>query len=366
MAPQLGLARVAHNKWRNSGETRLAMTSPAMTERMSRNIRMNRRAFITIAGGAAMWPRAVRAQQAALPVIGYLDSRSPDAVAGRLRAFRQGLQQAGFVEGENVAILYRFAENQMDRLPELAADLARRQVAVIAAPAGAPAALAAKTATATIPILFVLAEDPVGFGLVSSLARPSGNMSGVNFLSAELAAKRFELLREMVPKARRVAVLVNPADARRTEVTLQDLEPAARAMGVQMQVLNANTANEIDTAFETMGRERPDALFLAPTPFLNIRLVQLAQLTAFHRLPSTHDVREYAEVGGLMSYGSNIADTYRQVGLYAGRILKGAKTADLPVVQSSKFELVVNARTARMLGITVPPTLFATADEVIE
>src|SRR6516165_6936412 len=321
MAPQLGLARVAHNKWRKSGETRLAMTSPAMTERMSRNIRMNRRAFITIAGGAAMWPRAVRAQQAALPVIGYLDSRSPDAVAGRLRAFRQGLQQAGFVEGENVAILYRFAENQMDRLPELAADLARRQVALIAAPAGATAAL---------------------------------------------AAKRLELLREMMPKARRVAVLVNPADARRTEVTLQDLEPAARTMGVQMQVLNANTANEIDAAFETISREQPDALFVAPTPFLNVRLVQLAQLAAFHRLPSTHDVREYAEVGGLMSYGSNIGDTYRQVGVYAGRILKGAKTADLPVVQSSKFELVINVRTARMLGVTVPDKLLVAADEVIE
>jgi putative ABC transport system substrate-binding protein len=191
-------------------------------------------------------------------------------------------------------------------------------------------------------------------------------MTGVNFLSAELAAKRLELLREMVPKARRVAVLVNPADARRTEVTLQDLEPAARTMGVQMQVLNANTANEIDAAFETISREQPDALFVAPTPFLSVRLVQLAQLAAFHRLPSTHYVREYAEAGGLMSYGSDIGDTYRQVGVYAGRILKGAKTADLPVVQSSKFELVINARTARMLGITVPDKLLVAADEVIE
>jgi putative ABC transport system substrate-binding protein len=237
---------------------------------------------------------------------------------------------------------------------------------VIAAPAGAPAALAAKTATATIPILFVLAEDPVAFGLVSSLARPSGNMTGVNFLSGELAAKRLELLREMVPKARRVAVLVIPADATPTKITLQDLEPAARATGVQLQVLNANTANEIDAAFETIGHEQPDALFVAGTPFLNIRLVQLAQLTAFHRLPSTHTAREYAEVGGLMSYGSNIANSYREVGVYAGRILKGAKTVDLPVVQSSKFELVINARTAGMLGITVPPTLLATADDVIE
>jgi putative tryptophan/tyrosine transport system substrate-binding protein len=327
---------------------------------------VKRREFIMLLGGVAAWPLAARAQQPAMPAIGYLDSRSPGAVEGRLRAFRQGLQQAGFVEGESVAILYRFADNQMDRLPELAADLARRQVAVIAAPAGAPAALAAKAATTTIPILFVLAEDPVGFGLVSSLARPSGNMTGVNFLSAELAAKRLELLREMVPQARRVAVLVNPADARRTEVTLRDLEPAARAMGIQVQALNANTANEIDAAFETISREPPDALFVAPTPFLNIRLVQLAQLTAFHRLPSTHNVREYAEAGGLMSYGSNIADTYRQVGVYAGRILKGAKTADLPVVQSSKFELVINARTAHMLGITVPDKLLVAADEVIE
>ena len=329
--------------------------------------KMKRREFIALlGGGVAGWPLAARAQQAAMPTIGYLDSRSPDVVATRLRAFRQGLKETGSVEGENVAILYRFAENKMDRLPELAADLARRQIALIAAPAGAPAALAAKPATATIPILFVLAEDPVGFGLVSSLARPSGNMTGVNFLSAELAAKRLELLHEMVPKARRVAVLVNPADARRTEVTLQDLEPATRTMGVQMQVLNANTANEIDAAFETISRDLPDALFVAPTPFLNVRLVQLAQLAAFHRVPSTHDVREYAEVGGLMSYGSNIADTYRQVGVYAGRILKGAKTADLPVVQSSKFELVINARTARMLGVAVPDKLLVAADEVIE
>jgi len=334
-------------------------------------VNLRRREFMALLGGAAAapslpWPRAAYAQQAAMPTIGYLDSRSPDVVATRLRAFRQGLKETGYVEGENVAILYRFAENKMDRLPELAADLARRQVALIAAPAGAPAALTAKAATATIPILFVLAEDPVGFGLVSSLARPSGNMTGVNFLSAELAAKRLELLHEMVPKARRVAVLVNPADARRTEVTLQDLEPATRTMGVQMQVLNANTANEIDAAFETISRDPPDALFVAPTPFLNVRLVQLAQLAAFHRVPSTHDVREYAEVGGLMSYGSNIADTYRQVGVYAGRILKGAKTADLPVVQSSKFELVINARTARMLGVAVPDKLLVAADEVIE
>jgi putative ABC transport system substrate-binding protein len=329
--------------------------------------RLKRRDFITLLGGTvAAWPLAARAQQSALPIIGYLDSRSLGAVAGRLRAFRQGLKETGYIEGENVAISYRFAEDQIDRLPELAADLAQRQVAVIAAPAGVPAALAAKAATATIPILFVLAEDPVRLGLVSSLARPGGNMTGINFLAAELTAKRLELLRELVPKAARVAVLVNPADATRTEVTLRDLQAAARSMGLQIQALNANTSHEIDAAFESIGREQLDALFVAATPFLNVRLVQLAQLAAFHRLPSTHDLREYVEVGGLMSYGTNISDAYRQAGVYAGRIIKGAKTADLPVVQSSKFELVINARTARMLGLTVPPTLLATADEVIE
>jgi putative ABC transport system substrate-binding protein len=327
---------------------------------------VNRRAFIALLGGAAAWPVAVRAQQAALPIIGYLDSRSPEEVAGRLRAFRQGLKEAGYVEGDNVAILYRFAEDQPDRLPELAADLVRRQVAVITAPAGTPAALAAKAATTTIPILFVVAEDPVAAGLVSSLARPGGNITGINFLSAELTAKRLELLREMVPKAQRVAVLVSPADTMRTQATLRDVHAAAQRMGLQIEVRNANTSYEIDAAFEAIGREPPDALFVGTTPFLNVRLVQLAQRAAFHRLPSTHDSREYAEVGGLMSYGTNIADTYRQVGVYAGRIVKGAKPADLPVVQSSKFELVINHPTARMLGVSVPASLLATADEVIE
>jgi len=226
--------------------------------------------------------------------------------------------------------------------------------------------LAAKAATTTIPILFVVAEDPVAAGLVSSLARPGGNITGINFLSAELTAKRLELLREMVPKAQRVAVLVSPADTMRTQATLRDVHAAAQRMGLQIEVRNANTSYEIDAAFEAIGREPPDALFVGTTPFLNVRLVQLAQRAAFHRLPSTHDSREYAEVGGLMSYGTNIADTYRQVGVYAGRIVKGAKPADLPVVQSSKFELVINHPTARMLGVSVPASLLATADEVIE
>jgi putative ABC transport system substrate-binding protein len=325
----------------------------------------SRREFIALLGGAAAWPLAARAQQSTMPVVGLLDSRSPDAVAGRLRAFRQGLKEAGYVEGENVAIVYRWAENQIDRLPELAADLVRRQVAVII-PAGASSIFAAKAATTTIPIVFITGDDPVGIGLVASLARPSGNLTGIGFFSTELAAKRLEFLRELLPTVGRVAVLVNPTSVATTEATLREVEPAARAMGLQIHVFNANTSREIDAAFESMGRERPDALFVATTPFLNARVVQLAQLANFHRLPAIYGLREYAEAGGLMSYGTNLADAYRQVGVYVGRILKGAKPAELPVVQASKFELVVNAQTARMLGLTVPDKLLATADEVIE
>jgi putative ABC transport system substrate-binding protein len=327
--------------------------------------KLKRREFILALGGAAAWPIAARGQQAAMPVIGFLDTRSPDAVAGRLRAFREGLKETGYVEGENVAILYRWAEGQIDRLPELAADLVRRQVAVIT-PAGASSIFAAKAATSTIPIVFVTGDDPVGLGLVASLARPGANLTGIGFFTTELAAKRMELLRELLPKAVRVAVLVNPAQAATTEATLREVEPAARTMGLQIQVFNANTSHEIDAAFESMGRERPDALFVGATAFLNARVVQLAQLAAFNRLPAIYGLREYAEAGGLMSYGANIADAFRQAGVYTGRILKGAKPADLPVVQASKFELVINAPTARMLGLTVPDKLLALADEVIE
>ncbi len=328
--------------------------------------RLRRREFITLLGGAAAaWPPGANAQQSAMPVIGLLSATSPDTYVDRLRAFRQGLKETGYVEGENVAVEYRWAENRMDRLPELAADLVRRKVALIATVGATPAALAAKGATATVPIVFLVGEDPAKLGLVTSLARPSGNLTGINIFNAELSGKRLELLHEFLPRASRVAVLVNPADPN-TKATLKDLEAAARGMGLQIQVLNANTSPEISAAFETVKHDRPDALFVGTSPFLNARRVQLTQLAAFHRIPATYPLRENAEVGGLMSYGTNIADAFRQVGVYSGRILKGANAADLPVVQASKFELVINAETARMLGLTVPPSLLAIADEVIE
>jgi putative tryptophan/tyrosine transport system substrate-binding protein len=325
---------------------------------------MRRREFITLLGGAAgAWPLAAHAQQPAIPVVGFLDPTSPDTFAHRLLGFRQGLKETGYVEGENVAIVYRFAENQIDRLPELAADLVRRQVTVIATLANG--ALAAKAATTTTPIVFLLAEDPVKVGLVASLARPGGNLTGINFLSGELAAKRLELVRELVPAATRVVVLVNPTGPN-SESTLRDLQSAARAIGLEIQVFNASTSREINVAFATFVRGRPDALFVDIDPFFTSRRVQLVHLASHHRVPSTYPGRQFAEVGGLMSYGSNLTDAWRQVGVYTGRILKGAKPADLPVVQATKFELVINAETARTLGLEMPPTLLARADEVIE
>ena len=324
---------------------------------------MKRRSFITLLGGLAAWPFTARAQQA-MPVVGFLSPISPDESTERLRGFRQGLKETGFAEGENVAVVYRWAENQMDRLPELAAELARRQVAVIAS-LSTISTLAAKAVTTTIPIVFLVGEDPVRLGLVTSLGRPGGNLTGINLFSGELTAKRLELLREMVPGAARIAVLVNPASPL-TETTLKDLEAAARVMGLQIQVLRASTSREIDAAFATFVRERPDAVFVGIDTFFNNRRAQLVNLASRHAVPATFANRDFAEIGGLMSYGSNIADTWRQVGIYTGRILKGANPADLPVMQSSKFELVINHQTARMLALTVPATLLATADEVIE
>jgi len=300
-----------------------------------------------------------------MPVVGFLHSASPDGNADRVRAFRQGLKEAGFVEGENVAVEYRWADNQVDRLPALAADLVRRQVTVIAATTS-PAAIAAKAATSTIPIVFLAPEDPVRLGLVTSLARPGGNLTGVNFFVSEVSAKRLELLRELAPGATRIAVLVDAALSTSAESTLRDVETAARSMGLQIQVLNASTSREIDAAFAGFARDRPDALFVATSAFFADRRVQLALQAMLHRIPATYPFRDFVEAGGLMSYGAGLRDAIRQVGGYTGRILKGAKPADVPVVQATKFELTINHQTARMLGLTVPDKLLVAADEVIE
>jgi putative ABC transport system substrate-binding protein len=300
-----------------------------------------------------------------MPVVGLLDVRSSDAPADLLQAFRQGLKETGYAEGENVAIEYRSAQNQIDRLPELAADLVRRKVAVIAA-ANTASAFAAKAATATIPIVFTTPEDPVALGFVASLARPGSNLTGVNWLAAELTAKRLELLRELVPAAVRIVLLVEPNNARTTETTMRDAEAAARSMGLQIRVLAANTSGDIDAAFATFAHERPDAVFVGSSPLFNARRIQMVHWASYHRVPATYSGRLYAEIGGLMSYGASVNDAMRQIGVYAGRILKGTKPADLPVVQSTKLELVINHQSARMLGLTVPDKLLAAADEVIE
>ena len=329
---------------------------------------LKRREFITLLGGAAAaWPLAAQAQQPAMPVIGLLSPASPDSFAHFMRAFRQGLKDSGYVEGENVAIDYRWAEGQYDRLPALAAELVRRPVAMIAATGGPSSALVAKAATTTIPIVFNVGEDPVRLGLVASLARPGGgNLTGINFFSVELVAKRLELLHELVPGATRIAVLVNPANPANAEPTTRDVEAPARDIGLQIKVLRAASSSEINAAFATLVREQFNALFVGGDAFFTSRRVQLAVLAARHAVPAIYPQRDFPEAGGLMSYGASLADTYRQLGVYAGRILKGAKPADLPVEQASRFELVINAETAKALGIDVPATLLARADEVIE
>jgi putative ABC transport system substrate-binding protein len=327
---------------------------------------MKRRDFITLLGGATVgWPLGVQAQQPALPVVGFIGGGSPDGLPREVAAFRKGLNETGYVEGQNVTVEYHFLEGQFDRVPALVADLVRRRVSVIATPNNSPA-LAAKAATATIPIVFGVGEDPVRLGLVASLARPGGNATGINFFSGEVVAKRLRLLHDLVPKAVRVAVLVNPSNASAAEPTLQDVQEAAPAIGLQIRSLNATTIGEIDAAFATFAHERPDALFVGPDAFFASRRVQLVTLAARDRIPAAYSNRDIVSVGGLMSYGTDLADMYRQVGLYTGRILKGAKPADLPVQQSTKFELVINFQTARALGIEVPPAVLAIADEVIE
>jgi putative ABC transport system substrate-binding protein len=328
---------------------------------------MRRREFITLLGGAtAAWPLAAQAQQPAMPIVALVNGRSPDDAARVAAPFRKGLAEAGFLDGQNVIVEYHWLDGRYDTLAPLMADIARRRVAVIATPGSTPAALAAKAATVTIPIVFGLAEDPAQIGLVASLARPGGNATGINYLSAELGAKRLGLLHDVVPKANRIAVLVNPANAVPTEATLRDISEAARTLGLQIRVVNAGTSREIDSAFATLAQEPADALFVANDGFFAGRRVQLVLLTTRYAIPAAYTNRDFAEAGGLMSYGTDLSDMYRQVGGYTGRVLKGAKPADLPVIQSSKFELVINLAAARALGLTVPGDVLSIADEVIE
>ena len=326
---------------------------------------MRRREFITLLGGAASWPLAARAQQQAMPVIGVLNSsRSPADRAHLLTAFQQGVRETGYVEGQNVAIEYRWAQDQYDRLPDLAADLVRRHVTVIAAH-DTPSAIAAKAATTTIPIVFASGGDPVELGLIASLNRPGGNVTGVTFLVATVAAKQLGLLHDLLPGAVRIAVLVVP-NFPITEPFVSDVRAAASAISKQIEVLYAGTGRDIDAVFANLAQKPVDALLVGPGPLLNNRRVQLATLAAYHKLPAIYSQREAAEVGGLMSYGVSLTGAYRQVGVYTGRILKGEKPADLPVMQATKFEFLINLNTAKAFGLSFPPGLLAIADEVIE
>jgi putative tryptophan/tyrosine transport system substrate-binding protein len=326
---------------------------------------MRRREFITVLGGAAAWPLAARGQQSAMPVIGFVNSASADGYAIPARAFRQGLKDTGYVEGQNVAIEYRWAEGQYDRLPAMAADLVRRQVSAIVAPVSTPAALAAKAATISIPIVFSIGGDPVELGLVTSLNRPGGNITGVTWRSTELIAKGLEMIVELVPASTLIAALVNPANPN-TEIQSRDLHSAARMLGRRVSVLNAGTEREIDSAFATLTHEGAGALLVAPDGYFFNRRDQIVALASRYNMPALYSWPEYVRAGGLMSYGSSLSDANRLVGVYTSQILKGAKPADLPVVQSTKVELLINFKTAKALGLTVPPTLLARADEVIE
>jgi len=327
---------------------------------------MKRRQMIAALGGVAAWPLAARAQPPVMPVIGFINGGSADASARFVTAFRQGLSQTGFVEGQNLGVEYHWLEGKYDQLPALMADLVRRRVALIATPASGPAARAAKAATSTIPIVFSVAQDPVQLGLVASLSRPGGNATGLNFFNREVAGKRLRLLHELVPKAVRVAVLLNPANAGSAEANLREVQEAAPAIGLQIQILKATTIGEINAAFASFARERPDALFLASDGFFTDRRVQFATLTARDRIPASGAESQFVKAGLLMSYGTDYTETFRQVGDYAGRILKGEKPAELPVIQSSKFEFVLNLQTAQALNIEVPAGVLSIADEVIE
>jgi putative tryptophan/tyrosine transport system substrate-binding protein len=328
---------------------------------------MRRREFIAFVGGTAVaWPLRARTQQAALPVVGVVSGQSPHSDARNATAFYKGLSEAGYIDGQNVTVEYHWVEGHYDRLPGVMADLVRRQVTVIATTGNQATALAAKAATATIPIVFAVGQDPVKLGLVASLSRPGGNATGVNDFLSEVDAKRLRLLHDMVPKAARVAVLVNPANVASAEGALQGTQQVAAATGVQLQILNATTIAEIDAAFASFARERPDALFVAADSFFSSRAVQFITLTARDRIPAAYHLRDYVIAGGLMSYGADLAEIGYQVGLYTGKILKGAKPADLPVQQSTKFNFAINLQTARALGIEVPSGLLSIADEVIE
>jgi len=326
---------------------------------------IRRRYFIAGLGCAAAWPLAARAQQS-VPVVAFINAGSPDASGFRTAAFQKGLSESGYVEGQNVRVEYHWFRGQYDRLPALIADIVSRRVTVIATPGGTQTAMAAKAATTTIPIVFGVGDDPVKLGLVSTLARPGGNATGINVLLTEVTAKRLGLLHELAPKAVRITALVNPGNVPVAETTLRDLTNAARGIGLQIRVLNVSTIRDIEVAFASLVRDRAEALFVAPDAFLISRRVQFATLAARHVIPAAYSTREEVEAGGLMSYGSDIPEMYRHVGVYTGQVLKGAKPADLPVVQSTKFEFVINLQTAKALGPDVSPQLLARADEVIE